>query len=237
MRLTPAPLVGIGLVAYVALLVAACDSDKFYPSTGSRGFAPAPVPFDAGSSRPVEVEPSPCEEAQATYACDYGGPPACELGDAANVRCNAVLTCVGTNWRLDDAGPPCATACPAAFALDAADGACSGDDAPTRLCEYPEGLCGCVHPSRIGDASIDGDAGDESDAGDAGPYVWTCVPSKHQDGCPRTRPRLGDRCVRKVTCDYGSCVFDDGILVECRGGTDAFWRRSPAKPECQQAQP
>ncbi len=235
MRLTAATLVGIGLVAYGALLVAACDSDKFYPSTGSRGFAPAPVPFDAGNSKPAEVPPSPCEAAQAGSVCTYSGPQSCERGDAANVGCNEVLTCTSAEWRRG-VGRTCATTCPSTFG-DAPDGACEEPaTAPSVLCEYPEGLCGCVHSSRIGDASTDGDAGDD-DGGDAGPYVWTCVPAKHQDGCPRARPRLGDRCVRKVTCDYGSCVFDDGILVECRGATEAFWERATAKPECQQAQP
>lgn len=235
MRVTAAPFVCAGLVAYGAVLAAACDSDKFYPSTGSRGFPPTPLPVDAGTRRPAEVPPSPCEEAEPTHACVYGNPAACELGDAANVRCNEVLTCTGSQWRRADAGTPCVSACPSTFTLGEPDAACGLEHASTVLCEYPEGLCGCMHSASTGDA---GDAGDPDAASvDGGTYVWTCIEPKRQEGCPRTRPRLGDRCVRKVTCDYGSCVFDDGILVECRGGTDAFWSRSTAKPECQQPQP
>ncbi len=229
MRVSVTPFVCAGIVAYGALLAAACDSDKFYPSTGARGFpGSSSTPADAGSTTPREIAPSPCEEAMPTYACEYQGPQACELGDAANVRCNDVLSCVGYRWRPADAGPPCTTACPAAFTFDEPDGACSAETASTLLCEYPEGMCGCARASRLVDASTDADAAgddpDAGDAGDAGPYVWTCIQAKEQEGCPRTRPRLGARCVRRVTCDYGSCVFDDGIVVECRGSTsESFW--------------
>ena len=50
---------------------------------------------------------------------------------------------------------------------------------------------------------------------DGGPteYVWRCV--KPAPDCPRTRPSNNDDCVLPMTCDYGDCVFEDGVTMRC----------------------
>lgn len=69
-----------------------------------------------------------------------------------------------------------------------------------------------------GGAREDGDARHDGGEPGDGPtrYVWTCV--KPAPGCPRTRPRLGARCVTPMACDYGVCVFEHGALVRCASG-------------------
>lgn len=243
MRVRRATFVGTCAVAYVAALAAACDSESFYGTGGGAGFVPGGTGrFDSGAgTRPVT--PSPCDEAAPGDTCEYAtsvAPQECELGDAANIACNVILTCNTYEWRLADAiAPSCDGVCPVAFTPEAPDGACEGAGAPSLLCAYPEGTCGCARVSRI-DAGVIADAGDDLDGGDAdvddagedaasgedaGAYAWTCIQANRAAGCPRERPSLGSRCVRDMRCDYGACLFDNGIAVRCRGGKTATWER------------
>jgi hypothetical protein len=50
--------------------------------------------------------------------------------------------------------------------------------------------------------------------------VWKCVSAEEE--CPKARPHVGAPCVRPMTCDYGSCLFE-GNAMECELG---FWETS-----------
>jgi len=118
----------------------------------------------------------------------------------------------------------CADTCPSAYVTELPDG-CAIPNAGTLLCEYPEGTCGCA-PIRPIEPDMDGgDGGQDLDAGDvdagdvdAGPtvYEWRCITP--EAGCPRTRPAIGTECVRPMRCDYGDCLFEDGVTMRCYSG-------------------
>ncbi|MDF2691952.1 MAG: hypothetical protein K0S65_335 [Labilithrix sp.] len=232
-RLIPRRVAGswlLRLAASSALLLACNLGDDYYPSPGGFGGIPGRGPvFDAGSAD----TPRTCDGAREGSACFNSSTRAsftgsCEDKKLANPACNATLRCLGNEWTR---GVPqrsaCATGCPAAYVAEMPDGSCAIPRANTLICEYPEGTCGCA-PVR----AVDWDAGDggsgepdedagESDAGDAGPtaYEWRCVTPAA--GCPRKRPRIGDDCVLPMSCDYGDCLFDDGVTMHCY---DQHWR-------------
>lgn len=218
---------GSAAVAACALL-AACNfgSDISFGSGGG---------FSGGSSSgtvPGEpTPPGPCESAQVGSGCGRSS-LVCEQPGSANAACNAHVSCDGEVWQVEPpVEPACATECPKAYVDELPDG-CAVENADTLLCAYPEGTCGCVPvfadapdagPADAGDADDAGegyeDAG-HSDAGDSGPapraYTWKCVTP--EAGCPRTRPLTGAQCVRPLSCDYGACLFEDGVRMRCYSG-------------------
>jgi hypothetical protein len=210
-----------------ALSLLSCSLNGFDDSFGSGGFFGG----SSGSSfvdASTTVPPSPCTTAVIGASCyTYSGASVCEIGDLANRSCNASIKCGNSySWESDSNGTSCDVDCPAVYTEEVDGGACAAPNAATLQCAYIEGTCGCATPANIpsdagitGDADAAGDAG-SSDGGDAGPRIltWTCV--KPAKGCPHVRPRLGSSCVRPIACDYGACVFDDGISVRCSGG---FW--------------
>jgi len=219
-----------GAALATSSLVIACDlgNDFSFVRPGFPGARGAAV--DAGS---VREPPDPCDVAEGER-CSFSKTDVCETKEHANPACNESLHCDNDRWRRRPAErSTCAIDCPSQYVDDLPD-ACAAPNAGTLMCEYPEGTCGCapIHPL---DADA-GDGGDESDAGehgegtpdggdvDAGPtlYEWTCVPAAR--GCPRTRPRAGSACVRPMTCDYGACLFEDGVAMDCDGGT---WQPQP----------
>ncbi|MBX3200208.1 MAG: hypothetical protein KF850_39605 [Labilithrix sp.] len=196
--------IGVVLVTAAAGAVgAACASsaDVGAPVRRERG-ATASLP-DAS----VELEVDVCE-LEPGSSCLTATERVCERGAHAAPYCNEVMRCVGSSWERTRAAA-CAATCPAAHD-PRAPGACDVANAGTLLCAYPEGTCGCA-PAHVEDE-------DEADDGGVSPtrYVWTCV--KPAPGCPRTRPRLGARCVTPMECDYGVCVFEHGALVRCASG-------------------
>ncbi|MBX3262584.1 MAG: hypothetical protein KF782_23085 [Labilithrix sp.] len=216
-----------GLTAATACtLLAACNlgSDGTFVSGG--GFGGGSRPFTDGGT--TSAPRGPCDTAEPGASCYESQQLACEQGDSANMACNAHVRCDSYLWELE---PPekarCATECPPAYVEELPDG-CAVENAGTLLCAYPEGTCGCAPVfSDAADAGADGgedgqgdeDAG-ESDAGgvDAGPvaYTWKCVTP--EAGCPRTRPLAGAACVRPLSCDYGDCLFEDGVRMRCYSG-------------------
>ncbi len=209
------------VVLTISALVGACNlSNDYYPSPGFGG-APGSF-FDAGS----RSEPShACDDPEEGASC-YGVDPRsnlCETKVHANEACNARLRCDDYAWSAEPAVKrDCPTDCPSTYVTDLPDG-CSAPNAGALLCEYPEGTCGCA-PVRPGhaDGGADGgedveDAGGLDGGGDGGPtvYEWKCVTA--EPGCPKTRPRAGAPCARRIECDYGSCVFEDGVAMACTG--------------------
>lgn len=215
----------------ISSLVVACDlgDDLLFPPTP--GFGGTGAFFDAGSrSNPK----SACDDITEGARCFASQATACEAKEHANLACNSVMRCSASAWRRT---PPerdeCAAECPSAYVAERPD-ACAFPNAGTLVCEYPEGTCGCapVRPVKP-DAGDGADGGDDStdagetDAGeaDAGPvvYEWRCVTP--EAGCPRTRPAVGTECVRPMSCDYGDCVFEDGVRMRCYSGDWATEKR------------
>ena len=54
-------------------------------------------------------------------------------------------------------------------------------------------------------------------------YEWRCIHADQDAGCPRKRPRIGAECVRPLSCDYGTCVFEDGVVMDCYSG---YWAKA-----------
>lgn len=204
-------------------LAGACNlNDEYYPSPGFGGGGGSFL--DAGS----RSEPShACDDPQEGTSCSAIGSryATCETKLHANQACNARLHCDHA-WSAEPARKQdCPTDCPSTYVADLPDG-CSAPNADALICEYPEGTCGCapVRPDRPSspDGGADGgedveDAGEVDGGGDAGStvYEWKCVTA--EPGCPRTRPRAGAPCTRRIDCDYGSCVFEDGVVMTCTG--------------------
>ncbi len=232
-----------GALLVASLAIAACNDYDDY-GYGVSGRAPPTFP---SAPRPAQVvaQPSRCASAKIDAPCrsvDISYGETCEEKLFANVKCNSLLRCDSTGyWAEDESALPCAVDCPSAYVESVDSSRCGppGDNVVSLLCEYPEGTCGCAPVYADGD-----DAGAEAgakDAGDAaakdsgseagakdggadggdepGPepiaYTWRCV--KPEAGCPRTRPRIGDSCVVPMACDYGSCVFPEGVTMRCSG--------------------
>jgi hypothetical protein len=208
-----------------AVVAAACNlSDPFNGIDSSGGFGGGGPSSSSGSSVPPgSTRTFPCDHAAEGGTCSID--TTCEVGDAANPACNAQLTCTGL-YQWEDPGrqhETCATDCPGAFSPTAPEATCRQPLSYTLICEYEEGTCGCAPVLPDGgladaDASdADAEAGGDADFDAASlTYAWTCV--KPAAGCPHRRPRIGAPCVRPMTCDYGACVFMDGIAVTCNGG-------------------
>jgi len=228
MRLKAFRWTALGTIATSSIVVACNLGDGAYFSGG--GFAGSSgAVFDAGSSAFAR---STCDEITEGVACATSEIDTCETKVHANLACNRALRCTSSR-RWSSTAPErdaCASDCPSAFVADPPD-ACAIPNAGTLICEYPEGTCGCA-PVR----PVEHDAGDAGDAGagtgtggpgaedagefdggdvDAGPttYEWRCVTP--EAGCPRTRPPVGTACVRPMACDYGDCLFDDGVTMHC----------------------
>jgi hypothetical protein len=205
----------LGLASAASLLglaIVACSDGDFEVVPPASGRA---SPLDSGANARPATEPTPpCEAAVVGAACP-NDPVVCETGDHANPACNARIRCSGITWKNDTSAASCAEGCPTAPAFDLPD-ACAAPNASSLRCEYADDrtTCGCA-PARDSDA---GDAGD----GGGSTYVWKCVQASA--GCPATRPHVGAPCVRPMTCDYGTCFFDEAPVMRCTGG---FWELDP----------
>ncbi|HVM68322.1 MAG TPA: hypothetical protein VM204_00620, partial [Gaiellaceae bacterium] len=228
--------------ALAAVLVAACSTGAEVEPPIRRGgdtSAPAPRPDASALADPECL-------AEAGTSCATATERVCERGEHAARDCNEVLRCVDSSW-VATARTDCLASCPATADAPPA-GACDVANAGTLLCSYAEVTCGCApvleSEEDEGDDARDGGGGpDGEDAGatatdggsrelDAGApsrrYEWKCVTA--EPGCPKTRPRLGERCVRPMSCDYGACLFEHGALMGCHGGR---WDSEDGRDPCR----
>lgn len=133
----------------------------------------------------------------------------CEYGSHVDARCNPFFECDGNAWH-EAPGESCAGACPSNRADIVAGEPCVLPDARSEvetLCAAATELCACRR-------------------GDDGASRWTCTP--RDAGCPAMRPRIGSTCGSARVCDYGACIFESGLTMECvmpGGGGSSF---SPA---------
>lgn len=157
-----------------------------------------PSTQDAGEGCPatVPVEGTPCPKP--TLQCEYG---AFDFAD-----CNATATCGSKVWSI--APPPtdvCApnnTMCPTTAAEIQTGQACPSSGIE---CFFAESTCACNTKGSSADGGV----------------TWSCDDAP--EGCPKVRPRLGERCTEEgKICDYASCgkaILNIG--EQCRGG---FWQ-------------
>jgi hypothetical protein len=248
--------IAIGL-AFMVGPILACNDDNEYdpyygggPVSGTSGFGGS---SSGTSGYSIDAGKELCETVKEGTSCYTGRTTAtsCEQGESANASCNPHLFC--NNRHVWEQEPPqravCAgsAVCPATYTASAPDDLCKRPDAIGLLCEYDEGTCGCAPVGGV-DRSVpdfpwkdagENDAGDvrDNDAGtasDAGPrtYEWKCIQADRDAGCPRRRPREGIDCVRPLNCDYGYCVFEDGLRMDCYQGS---WVRDLSRSEqCDQ---
>lgn len=178
------------------------------------------VASDAGSLMPAVAEERvvcPTDRPRENSPCSVVG-STCEYGKSADQQCNVVLTCRGSPsagyWDPSQNQDGCAAkACPVAAEIATLDGRpCSlpqpdggvATDADEAICNVSDGVCACT-------------------TGPSGaalhPRTWTCV--RPVAMCPTSRPLAGHPCSGGLWCDYGSCDFKRGVLMECKNET---WR-------------
>ena len=143
----------------------------------------------------------------------------CAYGSSPDPSCNLTARCSEDfKWVIEE--PHCPASCPAHFDDRVPGQACSDPD----VCTYLEATCGCVGAIRPPVIATDGgDGGDEGGADasapdaadpDGGPIGhWQCV--RPAGDCPARRPTTGTRCVKTMSCDYGSCLFGVPLAYEC----------------------
>lgn len=224
-----------GSLAVACVVVAACGDETGAPS----GRATRPEPM-----APRFVSGPACETARIGQACT--GPELCELGDADDIACNRLLRCNGFAWELAQAARSCmackgreAGTCGALCGFEG-DGVICGCELPAEPADDAGSDAGTETDGGDGGDGGDNDAGsdggvgelDEEAGADAGVDArfepgtpstetgagWRCVEVRR--GCPRRRPRIGEPCVKPMSCDYGACTLDRGVAIACSGG---FW--------------
>ena len=139
----------------------------------------------------------------------------CEYGSNTNYTCNSVALCNGSSWTYYKNDPQyCSTGlepgCPASSSQVPQGSSCTPQG--TR-CNYADVVCECTY--QAGPVQID----------DAGNTVASWICEQPVQGCPIPRPKLGSACnvSSDVSCDYGSCSLEGGVLLTCQSGA---WQRA-----------
>jgi hypothetical protein len=178
---------------------------------GFPSMAPPETPLSCPGARPREN--GPCS--------NFGS--SCEYGKSADPECNSTLACRGAPsggaWEPRTADPCWQNACPKDADVAALDGKpCSlpsdggvVSDVDEAVCNVPDGVCACT-------TGRDGKT--------AHARMWVCV--RPISVCPANRPLAGQPCSGGLWCDYGSCSFKRGLLMECK---DGLWL--PGGAPCQ----
>lgn len=204
----------LGVVVSV-VLATACGDNVAEP-----GGDPIPIPrSDAMAVLPPEL-PTVCQTQRPTTnsPCQAEG-STCEYGASPDMQCNKTFACVadatGLNLWLERATDRCfKSVCPTTpagiemldnqpCALPETD-AGSVSDAEEAVCAMTNGICACTTGAG---------------GSDVHERRWVCV-RPDVGGCPVQRPRLGDDCAGNLWCDYGSCKWKRGLLMQCK---DQHW--------------
>jgi hypothetical protein len=134
------------------------------------------------------------------------------------MQCNKTYACtsdVGSAYWLERSTDHCAKSlCPTEAAdIESLDGqpctlpvtdAAPPSDADEAVCGMTNGVCACTTGP---------------DAQHAHDRRWVCAKAS-SGGCPVARPRAGEGCVGNLWCDYGSCQWKRGLLMQCQ---DNHW--------------
>lgn len=202
-----------GLV-FAVVLATACGDAVAEPNGET-----IPVPrSDAMAALPQDL-PTFCPGSRPSVNtfCQVEG-STCEFGTSPDMQCNKTYACVpdvsGNLW-IERAAERChKSACPTEPAdiesldnqpcsLPVADGGAT-NDADEAVCAMTNGICACTTGS---------------DATHAHERRWVCI-RPNVGGCPVERPRAGDSCNGNLWCDYGSCKWKRGLLMQCK---DQHW--------------
>jgi hypothetical protein len=196
--------------------IASCGDVYADPDNGSPLVASSAVTDASANTPPVfPNDPQtvcPASRPRENTECNTFG-STCEFGTSADRQCNTALACVGENargaWSRRPNDPCFSSTCPASgdtaslhgkpCTLEADGGVVT--DADEAVCEMSDGLCACT-------TGPDGASRHDR--------TWVCV--RPLAVCPQNRPLLGRTCTGSLWCDYGSCDFKRGLVMECRGG-------------------
>ena len=203
-------------VAIAVILATACGDNVAEP-----GGDPIPVPrSDAMAVLPSDL-PIVCQSTQpgTNDPCQAEG-STCEYGKSPDQQCNKTLACVtsdnfGLGWVQRATDPCFKLACPTEPAgietldnqpcsLPAGADAGPTTDADEAVCPMTNGICACTTGAG---------------GSDVHERRWVCI-RPDVGGCPVDRPRVGAGCSGKLWCDYGSCKWKRGLLMECK---DNHW--------------
>lgn len=223
-------LAGFALGALTLTIVACSSSMTIESSPGAFGRAGGVGPVGStGVVQPTEPPRCPPDPPKVGSSCS-GYASICTYGPDTRESCVEKYECYAGDW--EDATGTCAVQCPKTFGEIAPGTACADS---TMACSYDEGTCGCVGAATGSDAGPQPDA--STDGGDGGftpkplyPGVWKCVPPPGDVACPSARPRVLDACVKRVTCDYGTCELGRPLSYSCQG----VWQESYAEPSCDE---
>lgn len=205
----------LGPLALTAMTLASACGDVYADPDGDPPDAPVVV-VDAGTGAVSINDPlvsCPADRPRENSACPAPG-SVCEYGTSADRQCNAVLSCIGAMsaaraWTARPNEACFSSICPIATDIAAIDGKpCTLDtdggpvtDNDEAVCSMTDGVCACS-------TGPDGATKHER--------RWVCV--RPEPVCPTNRPRLGASCMGNLWCDYGSCAFKRGLLMECSNG-------------------
>jgi hypothetical protein len=209
------PLIGAIACAVGAILAAACgdvyaDPDSPEPTLDAGVVVDASRPGVFPDDTPPQCPPVRPRE---NSACSRTG-STCEYGKSADRECNSVLACSGMApggaWSARPVDPCFSISiCPELADVASLDGkpcALEADggritDNDEAVCNMTDGVCACT-----------------TGRDDATKHErkWVCV--RPISICPPNRPLLGGSCSGGLWCDYGSCSFKRGLLMECIEG-------------------
>lgn len=187
---------------------------------------PAPTPsatVDAGIAAVTDARANsmfpedpiaacPTTRPRENTSCSQEG-AACEYGTSADRECNVRLACEGQQfqgaWTPRPNDTCFSSICPESADVGSLDGKpceleSDGEaitDADEAVCNMTDGVCACT-------TGRDGATKHER--------RWVCV--RPISVCPPNRPLLGTPCSGGLWCDYGSCSFKRGLLMECTAG-------------------
>lgn len=200
---------GFAVLVLAIALATACGDAVAEP-----GGDPVPVPrSDALAPLPQDLPTfCPDDRPRANTACQIEG-STCEYGTSGDMQCNDTFACVpdssGNLW-VERATDRChKSACPTEPAdiesldnqpcsIPAPDGGAT-TDADEAVCTMTNGICACT-------TGVDGAHAHER--------RWVCI-RPGVGGCPLERPHAGQRCTGNFWCDYGSCKWKRGLLMQC----------------------
>jgi len=196
----------------LALAVAACAPLTATPivfddSPNGGGTTSNQLPLPTDDFAPVRRGP-PCPVERpldntfcsaATTVCEY---PSGVFGTTESIdsRCNTIVKCIDNAWTTQREGQCPLDACPKTRADLVEGGPCTlpAGINVELLCDYPEGACGCTEGTGTGVKHA---------------LTWVCIPP--QTACGDHRPRVGQSCVDASPCEYGACVFANGVRMFC----------------------
>lgn len=206
---------GTSALALGIALATACGDNVAEP-----GGDPIPVPRSDSTAPLTPDLPVFCPDQRpgTNTSCQAEG-STCEYGTSPDMQCNKTFACIadvnGANRWIERSTDRChRSMCPTtAASIESLDNQpCSlpvtdagpTSDADEAVCGMTNGICACTTGAG---------------GSDVHERRWVCI-KPDVGGCPVNRPRAGDSCNGNLWCDYGSCKWKRGLLMQCQ---DNHW--------------